>query len=187
MPNAVDGAVLGREGERSAGLQSDLEALAADTIGQGTGSAEDAELVDRGRGPAEGLQWFNDAHAPLSQDDDGVADGLHVGKDVGRDEDRFPFLRRKDAHAAQHGFALLGIEAGGRLIEDEQGGVVDDGLSKLELLRACRWSSFRRGDSVLPPGAEIEHLVGSAERSTEGIPESRAAKRTISTPLSPAM
>ncbi len=75
----------------------------------------------------------------LVQDDDRGAEGLDVGQDVRGEEDLDVLVRGDVGDELQDLRPALGVEVRGRLVEEEELGVVDQGLGHLEpLLHAGR-------------------------------------------------
>src|SRR5437764_11538813 len=66
-------------------------------------------------------------------DDDGlVAGDLHLGQDVGREQDGVLLAQLADQLARRAD--LSGVEAGGRLVEDEDGGAVEQDVGEADAL-----------------------------------------------------
>ena len=139
-------------------------------------------------GGAEVLDGAFGGDAPAVDDGDLVAEALDFGHDVGGVDDGEAFV----AALLDEGHDGLGghdVEAGGRLVEDHDGGAMDDGagdgdallLSGGELVAATvlELGDFEALDEFVDAGAEVlgfeaveaaevfEHLAGS-EASIEG-------------------
>ena len=68
---------------------------------------------------------------PAVEDRDAVADVLHVGQQVAGQQDRLAAAAELDDEVLDLA-AADGVQAGGRLVEDEQVGVVDEGLGQAD-------------------------------------------------------
>ena len=164
LPHALNGPFVGGgDGQRAVGVDADFEPLATDSAGQALAVPVDADVPERGYGAAERLEPVHDPHPPLGENHDRIADRLDVRKNVGREEDRFSHLRGKDPHPAQKRLALLRIEPGRGLVEDQQRRVVDDGLSEFQFLSHPRRVGLGVAVAFLVHAAEVENLVGPAQ------------------------
>ena len=96
-------------GARAGDARQCLERLGAD--------AGNGQLVDRGAVAAAQLDQL--AHSSLGEDGDAIAERFGIGQDVrGEDHRRAGGVAGADELA--HGVAAGGIEAGHRLVEDQQ-------------------------------------------------------------------
>ena len=116
------------------------------------------ELVDAGLGD----------HAPAVEDGDAVADALHVGEDVRREEHRGAAGERRDH--VEHLAPADGVEGARRLVEHEQARRVDERLSDPEPLpHAARVAADARVDALQAGEVEqgvdalAQHAAGQAE------------------------
>ena len=71
---------------------------------------------------------------PPVDDNEVVADTLDLAEEVGRHEDRHAELVADTADEGEHLVATVGVEAVGRLVQDEQAWVVDERLRELDPL-----------------------------------------------------
>ena len=99
-------------------------------------------------------------------DDDHAVDGLlDLRQQVAGDEDRAALVVRQVAEEAAQPLDALGVQAVGRLVEDEDGGVAEQGGGQ------CQPLPHAEGVAAGPPVAGVgqpdlgEDLVGARERS----------------------
>ena len=105
--------------------------------------------------------------------DDRVVDGLcHLGQQVGRDEHRAALAGEVAHEVAQPGDAL-GIEPVGRLVEDEDVGVPDEGGGQLQALAHAHGEAT---DLALGVAGQADEPSTSSARAS-GWPPARAAIR----------
>ena len=99
-------------------------------------------------------------HDPAGREDhDAVRHLLGLAQLVGGDDDAHAALLQPGHHGA-HGHAPLGVDAGGRLVEEGHLGPADQGQGEREpLLFAAREVAPRRGGDAAQPD-EVEQLVG---------------------------
>ena len=80
----------------------------------------------------EGGGWVGGDHPAFMEDEDAVADGIDFGKEVGGEEDGVARGEGLDEGAdLAH---LVGIESDGGFVEDEDIGIVDEGLGEADAL-----------------------------------------------------
>ncbi len=94
------------------------------------------------------------------QDRHAVGDALDLAEDVGRDEDRA--LSRQRPDVPPHLDDLARVEAVGRLVEDEQVRIAQEGLGDSDALAV---PARELADEDAPDVAESEALDGGLDRS----------------------
>jgi hypothetical protein len=115
-----------------------------DFDGGGAGAGEVLlEVGDLGGGEAGGLElgdiaaldefadFVFDHFFAAEEDGDAVADVLDVGKEVGAEEDGFALVFEGDDEVF-HFAGADGVEAGGGFVEEDEVGVVDEGLGETD-------------------------------------------------------
>ena len=96
-----------------------------------------------------------------AQDHDVVADELDVGQEVAGEEQAHAFLVGEAAGHGEQFVAALGVHAVGRLVEDEEPGVVDDGGGELQALLHAGGIGFGLAVAGLAEADVVEHFVGA--------------------------
>src|SRR5687767_6716130 len=81
-------------------------------------------------------------HFSLSDDDDAIADRIDLLEDVRREDDGF--LDRHALDERSHFILLVGIEAVGRLVEHQCGGIVQERLGETDALLEALREGFDR-------------------------------------------
>ena len=102
--------------------------------------------------------------AAVGEDADLGAHRLHLLEAVRRDEERLAGLAREVVHVGHELVRRLGVEAGGRLVEEDEVGVGDERAGDEHLLpHALRVRADLLGGAVGEPEA-AEQVLGAAQR-----------------------
>ena len=90
--------------------------------------------------------------------DDGVAHALHVAHQVRRDDDADPELAADATDQLEHLAAPDRVETGGRLVEEREQRIVDEGLRQLDALLHARGVRPHRPVPLLEQSDVPEHV-----------------------------
>ena len=104
------------------------------------------------------------ATAPLVHDDDVVAGVFDVGQQVRRQNEIDALVVRQVAHQLQHLVAALRIHAVGRLVEEQQIGIVHERLRQLDALLHAGGIGFDVAIARLAEADVEEHFVRALHR-----------------------
>ena len=99
-----------------------------------------------------------------------VAHALDLAEQVAGHDDRDPELRSRASDEGEHLVATGGIEPVGRLVEEQQSRVVDEGLGELDALAHARRVGAHRSIALLVQADVAEHLGGPLARGRGGQP-----------------
>ena len=96
----------------------------------------------------------------LADDDDALAGLLHLAEDVGAEDDGV--VAGEGLEQLADFDDLLGVEAAGGLVEDQDIGVVDDGLGDADALAVAFGQLADQLVADVAEGAAVDDLVGAA-------------------------
>ncbi len=105
---------------------------------------------------------------PAAEHDDVVAHGLHVRQQVAGKDQAQALVAGQVARQLQQFFAAGRVHAVGRLVQDEQLGVVDDCRRQLEPLFHAGRIRLDLAVAGLAQSDIVQHLVGALERVLGG-------------------
>ena len=130
--------------------------------------ALDAQLEHAARRPLQILDRPLRGHAALVHHDDVVADVFDVGQQMRRENQVDALVVRQVAHQLQHLVAALRVHAVGRLVEEQQIGVVDERLRQLDALLHARRIGLDVAVARFAQAHVVEHFVRALHRVDRG-------------------
>ena len=137
--------------------------------------ALDAQLVDAAGRSLQLVDRPLRRDLPLVHDDDVVAGELDVGQEVRREDQADALVVAEVAHELEHLVAPLRVHAVGRLVEEQQIGIVDERLRQLDALLHAGRVGLDVAVARLAEADVVEDLVRALHRVDRRQPGELAA------------